>query len=61
MPTPGGSKPYPLNRPLTLKLASNVSHPGKWDGANWWVETQVGSPMLPIKDSFIKSWAEVKK
>ena len=59
MPTPGGSKPYPLNRPLMLKLASNVSHPGKWDGVNWWVQAQTNGPFVPIPQSFIKEWAVV--
>lgn len=49
-----------LNIIVRVVLSSGKRTPGKWDGANWWVETQVGMPMLPIKDSFIKSWNEVK-
>lgn len=56
MPTPGGSKPYPLNRALTLKLASGVSHPGRWDGVNWWVQTGPDGPFVPVPQTYIKEW-----
>lgn len=52
------SKP-PLNQIVDITLIHRGRKPGKWDGANWWIEYQVGEPMVPIKDTFVKEWREI--
>lgn len=55
MPT-ANSKPI-VNTPIEIRMATNGPRKiGKWDGANWWMEVQAGSPMMPIKESFVKEW-----
>jgi len=50
------SKPK-VNENIEIRMATNGPRkPGKWDGANWWMEVQVGVPMMPIKETFVKEW-----
>lgn len=45
-----------LNKEFDMHFNSKVPHPGKFDGVNWWVQTQAGGPWIPVEPSFIKEW-----
>lgn len=45
-----------LNQRIEITLGNGRKKPGMWDGANWWIETQVGAPMVPVRESFLREW-----
>lgn len=48
-----------LNKIVLITLSHRKRKPGKWDGANWWIEYQVGEQLIPVKDTFVKEWKEI--